>query len=782
MRFAVVFAVIIALMAVSCGGNTSDQGPTASPPQVTDNRTPTITGPTSVPTPIPTLALREAPESTESPTPIPATAPPLEPTATPAPTPELTATPAPTRQSASLTVAEINVAAGSTTELEAYFADESGEVLGIALVDWTLLDSNAGSLTKDGAFTAGEVAGSYEAAIMASSIDRELSHTAIVTIVPTVLAQVILGPNPADIGMGIEQQFVAVGGDRFGNGIYGLSFTWKVERGGGVIDANGLFIAGDEPGEYTDSIVAVAQVEGVTASGSASVIVEQDRIAFISSRGGNPPDVYVMDVDGNNVRRLTVGNIGFSRLAWAPNGRKITYYTADNIYVVSDDGRWLTTLVDEIAPVFDAFWSPDGSQFAYVLSESPSEGSDNLEIYVADSDGGNATRITENELPDRFPVWSPDGLNIAFSRTPASGRTEIYLVDADGSDPRKLRASDIVDRPRWSPDGRHVVVQAKPSPGDRSYLGELLVQLLLMYGIDDPNSYDMLTSLNGDDFNPSYSSDGRNVVFHSFRDTTHPDPADDDERQQGAEIYILDRNTNKVTRLTDNDVFDGNPEFAPRKLGVEASEGSLVIPYASKLNPLSPVQVLRNSRESVVAIETRLDIASKTGSGFIIDESGLIMTNNHVINGGGTITVTLDDGAVYDAKVVGRDLVRDLAVIQIEVTGLPSLNFGEVGRLETASDVLVVGYPLNSDVLTITRGLVSAIKTDSSRNVLFLQTDSAINPGNSGGPLLNLQGEVVGVVSAKLVSVGVEGVGLAISSNTVKTYIDRLIAGEEIKS
>ena len=168
------------------------------------------------------------------------------------------------------------------------------------------------------------------------------------------------------------------------------------------------------------------------------------------------------------------------------------------------------------------------------------------------------------------------------------------------------------------------------------------------------------------------------------------------------------------TRLTDNDVFDGNPEFAPRKLGVERSEGSLIIPHASNLEALSPVQVLRNTREAVVAIKTELDLASKTGTGFIIDESGLIMTNNHVINGGGRITVTLDDGTKYDASVVGRDLVRDLAVIQIEGAGLPSLKFGEVGRLEAASDVLVVGYPLSSNELTITRGLVSAIKTDSS--------------------------------------------------------------------
>ena len=93
-----------------------------------------------------------------------------------------------------------------------------------------------------------------------------------------------------------------------------------------------------------------------------------------------------------------------------------------------------------------------------------------------------------------------------------------------------------------------------------------------------------------------------------------------------------------------------------------------------------------------------------------------------------------------------------------------------------------MGYPLGLEDLSVTRGLVSAVKDDTGRNIRWIQTDSAINPGNSGGPMLNLQGQVIGVVSAKFVGVSIEGVGFAISANTVRLYLDRLLEGEAVPS
>jgi serine protease Do len=180
--------------------------------------------------------------------------------------------------------------------------------------------------------------------------------------------------------------------------------------------------------------------------------------------------------------------------------------------------------------------------------------------------------------------------------------------------------------------------------------------------------------------------------------------------------------------------------------------------------------------QSVVRIETDL----VAGSGFIVDAAGLILTNNHVISGAEEITVYLKDGATYAGTVDARDMVRDLALVSINASELSPLELGDLSEVGLAEQVIVLGYPLGGENITVTSGLVSAIEFDSGRNITWVQTDSAINPGNSGGPLLDLQGRAIGVVSAKTVGWGIEGVGFAISANTVKTYLPRLQAGETI--
>ena len=158
----------------------------------------------------------------------------------------------------------------------------------------------------------------------------------------------------------------------------------------------------------------------------------------------------------------------------------------------------------------------------------------------------------------------------------------------------------------------------------------------------------------------------------------------------------------------------------------------------------------------------------------------MILTNNHVITDAEEITIYLDDGTSHAGTVKARDLVRDLAVVTIAATELPYLELGDHSRVSLGQQVVVLGYPLEAEQITVTSGLVSAMEFDGGRNITWIQTDSAINPGNSGGPMLNLQGEVIGVVSAKLVGFGIEGVGFAICVNTVNTYLPRLEAGETI--
>ena len=182
----------------------------------------------------------------------------------------------------------------------------------------------------------------------------------------------------------------------------------------------------------------------------------------------------------------------------------------------------------------------------------------------------------------------------------------------------------------------------------------------------------------------------------------------------------------------------------------------------------------RRVSAAVVRIDTRLGAAS----GFIIDPGGLILTNNHVVVDAEEITVFIEDGTRYTGTVQGRDLVRDLAVIKIEASDLPAVGFGDVSSVSLGSGVLAIGYPLGNSGLTLTRGSVSGIKFNPGSNIIYIQTDATMNEGGSGAPLFNLQGEVIGVVT----NVIFDDFGLAISVNTIRLYLDRLVEGEVITS
>ncbi len=164
------------------------------------------------------------------------------------------------------------------------------------------------------------------------------------------------------------------------------------------------------------------------------------------------------------------------------------------------------------------------------------------------------------------------------------------------------------------------------------------------------------------------------------------------------------------------------------------------------------------------------------GSGFVIDPTGFIVTNNHVVDHAASVKVRLSDDREFDAKVIGTDPQSDIAVIKIDAKDLPQLALGDSDQVRVGEDVIAVGNPFGLGG-TVTRGIVSAMARDIDAGpyVDFIQTDAAINHGNSGGPLLDLQGEVIGVNSAIFSpNGGSVGVGFAIPSNTVKTVVDQL--------
>lgn len=167
------------------------------------------------------------------------------------------------------------------------------------------------------------------------------------------------------------------------------------------------------------------------------------------------------------------------------------------------------------------------------------------------------------------------------------------------------------------------------------------------------------------------------------------------------------------------------------------------------------------------------------GSGFIIDKSGVILTNAHVVDGADQVTVTIKDGRTFNGKVLGADRVTDVAVVKIDAANLPTVTLGNSEQLVPGEWAIAIGNPLGLDN-TVTAGIISATGRSAAQVGIpdqrssFIQTDAAINPGNSGGPLLDEEGQVIGMNTA--IRANAQGLGFAIPINTAKRIADQLIA------
>ncbi|MBI2980133.1 MAG: trypsin-like peptidase domain-containing protein [Chloroflexi bacterium] len=218
----------------------------------------------------------------------------------------------------------------------------------------------------------------------------------------------------------------------------------------------------------------------------------------------------------------------------------------------------------------------------------------------------------------------------------------------------------------------------------------------------------------------------------------------------------------------------------------------LTIPISENPSPPLPsiADVVTRVKPSVVAINTEVttvDVFNRpftqegAGSGWIIRADGYIVTNNHVIEGAKNVSVTLDDGRTFpvDVKTIATDALADLAIFRIDATDLPALDVGDSTKLRIGDWVVAIGNSLGRGTRA-TVGIVSqlrvSLQVDQGQTLYnLLETSAAINPGNSGGPLVNMAGQVIGITSAKISSIGVEATGYAISSQEAMPIIQQLI-------
>ncbi|MGI6152422.1 MAG: S1C family serine protease [Christensenellaceae bacterium] len=230
--------------------------------------------------------------------------------------------------------------------------------------------------------------------------------------------------------------------------------------------------------------------------------------------------------------------------------------------------------------------------------------------------------------------------------------------------------------------------------------------------------------------------------------------------------------------------------------GAEEAEDSSPADQDELDNPV--VAVAEDVSESVVGVATynkelvpgqeAIEQAISAGSGFVISEEGYILTNNHVVSGGNLIRIITHDGTEYTAQLVGKDKDSDLAVLKVEGANLKPVKIGDSNATKVGEMAIAIGNPLGQTLSnTVTVGYVSAL----SREVLLdgvptemMQTDAAINPGNSGGPLVNANGEVIGITTQKSIFAGVdvygnaipsEGIGFAIPISNAMELVDQLI-------
>lgn len=209
--------------------------------------------------------------------------------------------------------------------------------------------------------------------------------------------------------------------------------------------------------------------------------------------------------------------------------------------------------------------------------------------------------------------------------------------------------------------------------------------------------------------------------------------------------------------------------------------GTELIISESNGDEMSLQDIYKKMIPSVVSITAIGDSGTSTGTGIVMTEDGYIITNYHVVTTARQVRVLLSDGNEYYASSVGGDETSDLMVLKINAEGLTPAEFGDSTTAEVGDTVVAIGDPLGTELRgTMTDGIICGIQRDISvedRTMTLMQTNAALNSGNSGGPLVNMQGQVIGINTMKLTSsyTSVEGIGFAIPVSSAKPIVDELM-------
>ena len=281
------------------------------------------------------------------------------------------------------------------------------------------------------------------------------------------------------------------------------------------------------------------------------------------------------------------------------------------------------------------------------------------------------------------------------------------------------------------------------------------------------------------------ADDGRDDGFFYDRGDDIPDDDDDDVTDSDGNGMPDDWREFFEKYYTKAETETVDITMPRAKVPIDA-EIRLIAPDGDELK-LS--ELYESCMRSVVGIQayTRGSIGYSWGSGVIASADGLIITNTHVVNGCSRATVLLYDDREFEAKLVGADLLSDIAVLKIEAEDLPVAVFGDSAALSVGDRVAAIGNPLGETFrMTLTDGIISAIERGMSyngHNLTLLQTNAALNEGNSGGPLFNLYGQVVGITNMKMMSTAssIEGIGFAIPTTNVRAVFNSIVKNGEYR-